>query len=112
MLSAQEMVAQVQRFCEEYCTRLPAYSYVPCTTDEQRLKVMQSRCSNEIRAAERAPPARGHTLPTALAAPPARRGSRSEAPGARPRAARRRPFSVRLRTPSIRTVAILPATPR
>ena len=23
---AQEMVAQVQRFCDKYCTRLPAYS--------------------------------------------------------------------------------------
>jgi hypothetical protein len=49
---AQEMVAQVQRFCEEHRTRLPAYSYVPCTTDAQRLKVMQSRFFNEMRAAE------------------------------------------------------------
>jgi hypothetical protein len=49
---AQEMVAQVQHFCDEYRAKLPAYSYVPCTTDAQRLKVMQSRCFNEIRAAE------------------------------------------------------------
>jgi 1,2-phenylacetyl-CoA epoxidase catalytic subunit len=49
---AQEMVAQVRQFCEEQRAKLPAYSYVPCTTDEQRLKVMQSRFFNEIRAAE------------------------------------------------------------
>ena len=49
---AQEMVAQVQRFCEEHRARLPAYSYVPCSTDAQRLRVMQSRFFNEIRAAE------------------------------------------------------------
>jgi len=49
---AQEMVAQVQRFCREMQEHLPAYSYVPCTTDAQRLQVMQSRCFNEIRAAE------------------------------------------------------------
>jgi hypothetical protein len=49
---AQEMVTQVQRFCVEHCAPLPAYSYVPCTTDAQRLKVMQSRFFNEIRAAE------------------------------------------------------------
>jgi hypothetical protein len=49
---AQEMVAQVQRFCDEHRTRLPAYSYVPCRTDAQRLRVMQSRFFNEIRAAE------------------------------------------------------------
>jgi hypothetical protein len=49
---AQEMVDQVQRFCEQQRVHLPAYSYVPCTTDAQRLKVMQSRFFNEIRAAE------------------------------------------------------------
>ena len=49
---AQEMVAQVQRFCDEHLSKLPAYSYVPCTTDAQRLQVMQSRFFNEIRAAE------------------------------------------------------------
>jgi hypothetical protein len=49
---AQEMVAQVQRFCDEHLTTLPAYSYVPCSTDAQRLRVMQSRFFNEIRAAE------------------------------------------------------------
>ena len=49
---AQELVEQVQRFCHEQQAHLPAYSYVPCTTDEQRLKVLQSRFFNEIRAAE------------------------------------------------------------
>jgi hypothetical protein len=49
---AQEMVDQVQRFCDEQRAHLPAYSYVPCSTDAQRLKVMQSRFFNEIRAAE------------------------------------------------------------
>jgi 1,2-phenylacetyl-CoA epoxidase catalytic subunit len=49
---AQEMVAHIQQFCEQHRAKLPAYSYVPCTTDEQRLKVMQSRFFNEIRAAE------------------------------------------------------------
>ncbi|MEE8302006.1 MAG: ferritin-like domain-containing protein [Candidatus Tectomicrobia bacterium] len=49
---AKEMVEQVQRFCDEHRSKLPAYSYVPCTTDAQRLKVMQSRFFNEIRAAE------------------------------------------------------------
>jgi hypothetical protein len=49
---AQEMVAQVQRFCDEHRGKLPAYSYVPCRTDAQRLRVMQSRFFNEIRAAE------------------------------------------------------------
>lgn len=49
---AKDMVDQVQRFCEEHRTKLPAYSYVPCATDEQRLRVMQSRFYNEIRSAE------------------------------------------------------------
>jgi hypothetical protein len=49
---ADEMVGQVRHFCAEHRAKLPAYSYVPCTSDEQRLKVMQSRFFNEIRAAE------------------------------------------------------------
>lgn len=49
---ADEMVAQVRQFCDEHRDHLPAYSYVPCTTDAQRLKVMQSRFFNEIRSAE------------------------------------------------------------
>ena len=32
--------------------KLPAYSYIPLTTDEMRVKVMQSRLFNEVRAGE------------------------------------------------------------
>src|SRR5262249_50181304 len=32
--------------------KLPAYSYIPLTTDEMRIKVMQSRLFNEVRAGE------------------------------------------------------------
>jgi hypothetical protein len=49
---AQELVAQVQEFCRNLEDRLPMYSYIPCTSDEQRLKVLRSRCFNEVRAAE------------------------------------------------------------
>src|SRR5919201_1161560 len=49
---AQELVAQVQQFCRELEPRLPMYSYIPCTSDEQRLRVLRSRCFNEVRAAE------------------------------------------------------------
>lgn len=47
-----EMRAQVDAYCHTLDARLPAYSYVPLTTDEQRLLVLQSRLYNEIRAAE------------------------------------------------------------
>jgi hypothetical protein len=46
-----EMRAQVDAYCRSLDERLPAYSYVPLTTDEQRLLVLQSRLYNEIRAA-------------------------------------------------------------
>jgi hypothetical protein len=49
---ARDLVAQVEQFCRELETRLPMYSYIPCTSDEQRLKVLRSRCFNEVRAAE------------------------------------------------------------
>jgi hypothetical protein len=47
-----EMRAQVDAYCRTLDNRLPAYSYVPLTSDEQRLLVLQSRLYNEIRAAE------------------------------------------------------------
>ena len=47
-----EMRAQVDAYCRTLDDRLPAYSYVPLTTDDQRLLVLQSRLYNEIRAAE------------------------------------------------------------
>jgi len=49
---ADELVAQVRAFCRTLDARPPAYSYVPLTTDEQRLLVMKSRYYNEIRAGE------------------------------------------------------------
>ena len=49
---ADELVARVQAFCRSLDAQLPAYSYVPLTTDAQRLIVLQSRYWNELRAAE------------------------------------------------------------
>lgn len=43
---------QVAEFCRTLDAKLPAYSYIPLTTDEARVKVMQSRLFNEIRAGE------------------------------------------------------------
>ena len=43
---------QVADFCKTLDEKLPAYSYIPLTTDEMRVKVMQSRLFNEIRAGE------------------------------------------------------------
>jgi hypothetical protein len=47
-----EMRAQVDAYCRSLDDRLPAYSYVPLTSDAQRLLVLQSRLYNEIRAAD------------------------------------------------------------
>ncbi len=47
-----EMRATVEAYCRSLDDRLPAYSYVPLTTDAQRVLVLQSRLYNEIRAAE------------------------------------------------------------
>ena len=47
-----ELTATVQAFCTGLDARPPAYSYIPCTTDEQRAAVMKSRLHNELRAAE------------------------------------------------------------
>ena len=49
---AQAMVERVATFCRQYDTAFPAYSYIPLETDAQRLRVMQSRLFNEVRAAE------------------------------------------------------------
>ena len=49
---AETIERQVVDFCHTLDTRLPAYSYIPLTTDEARIKVMQSRLFNEIRAGE------------------------------------------------------------
>jgi hypothetical protein len=54
--SPAAFVAEQQQIIAAYCAeldgKLPAYSYVPLTTDEQRVLVMQSRHYNEIRAGE------------------------------------------------------------
>lgn len=49
---AQSIEKQVADFCRSLDARLPAYSYIPLTSDDMRIKVMQSRLFNEIRAGE------------------------------------------------------------
>ena len=47
-----ELVYAVDAFCATLDEKPPAYSYIPLTTDEQRMMVMRSRLFNELRAAE------------------------------------------------------------
>ncbi len=49
---AKMVEKRVAEFCRTLDTKLPAYSYIPLTTDEMRIKVMQSRLFNEVRAGE------------------------------------------------------------
>jgi hypothetical protein len=49
---AKSIEKQVADFCKGLDGNLPAYSFIPLTTDEMRIKVMQSRLFNEIRAGE------------------------------------------------------------
>jgi len=42
----------IHAFCDQLDRKLPSYSYIPLTTDEQRVLVMQSRLFNEFRAAD------------------------------------------------------------
>jgi hypothetical protein len=49
---AEELVAQVRAYCKSLDARPPAYSYIPLTSDAQRLHVMKSRYFNELRAGE------------------------------------------------------------
>jgi 1,2-phenylacetyl-CoA epoxidase catalytic subunit len=49
---AKSIEKQVAEFCKNLDTKLPAYSFIPLTKDEMRIKVMQSRLFNEIRAGE------------------------------------------------------------
>ena len=49
---AKLLEKQVVDFCEKLDASLPAYSFIPLTSDEARIKVMQSRLFNEIRAGE------------------------------------------------------------
>ncbi len=49
---AKTLEKQVADFCKTLDAKLPAYSYIPLTTDAMRIKVMQSRLFNEVRAGE------------------------------------------------------------
>ena len=49
---AESIEKQVVDFCRSLDDKLPAYSFIPLTDDEMRIKVMQSRLFNEIRAGE------------------------------------------------------------
>jgi len=49
---AKSIETRVAEFCKGLDTKLPAYSFIPLTSDEMRIKVMQSRLFNEIRAGE------------------------------------------------------------
>lgn len=48
----QEILAPVHDFCRTLDARPPAYSYIPLRSDEERIRVMQSRLCNELRAAD------------------------------------------------------------
>lgn len=47
-----EILAPVHEFCRAMDMRPPAYSYIPLRSDEERIRVMQSRLFNELRAAD------------------------------------------------------------
>ena len=49
---AKSIENKVAEYCKNLDAKLPAYSFIPLTTDEMRIKVMQSRLFNEIRAGE------------------------------------------------------------
>jgi 1,2-phenylacetyl-CoA epoxidase catalytic subunit len=48
----QEILTPVRDFCRYLDAHPPAYCYVPLNTDEERIRVMQSRLFNELRAAD------------------------------------------------------------
>jgi hypothetical protein len=48
----QELLAPVKEFCRQLELQPPAYSYIPLRTDAERIRVMQSRLFNELRAAD------------------------------------------------------------
>jgi len=47
-----ELLVMVNEFCRTLDAQPPAYSYIPLTSDEERIRVMKSRLYNEVRAAE------------------------------------------------------------
>ena len=48
----QEILTPVHEFCRAMDVNPPAYCYVPLSTDAERIRVMQSRLFNELRAAD------------------------------------------------------------
>lgn len=48
----QELLGIVNAFCRTLDSQPPAYSYIPLKSDEERIRVMQSRLFNELRAAD------------------------------------------------------------
>jgi 1,2-phenylacetyl-CoA epoxidase catalytic subunit len=48
----QELLGPIQEFCRTLDAQLPAYSYIPLKSDEERIRVMKSRLFNELRAAD------------------------------------------------------------
>ena len=55
-MDSREFAKTIEKRGAEFCApldaKLPAYSYIPLTTNEMRIKVMQSRLFNEVRAGE------------------------------------------------------------
>src|SRR4029077_2465226 len=47
-----EILTPVHEFCRTLDSHPPAYCYIPLRTDEERIRVMQSRLFNELRAAD------------------------------------------------------------
>jgi 1,2-phenylacetyl-CoA epoxidase catalytic subunit len=47
-----EILEPVHEFCRTLDSKPPAYSYIPLRSDEERIRVMQSRLFNELRAAD------------------------------------------------------------
>jgi len=46
------LLEPIRAFCRSLDGAPPAYSYIPLTTDAERIRVMQSRLYNELRAAD------------------------------------------------------------
>jgi len=48
----KELLEPITAFCRTLDSQPPAYSYIPLKSDEERIRVMQSRLFNELRAAD------------------------------------------------------------
>ncbi len=48
----EELLEPIRAFCRALDGAPPAYSYIPLKTDDERIRVMQSRLYNELRAAD------------------------------------------------------------